>query len=149
MRDDLAALVAKIKALDGVGPNRSATLDQVNTAEQRLRQAIPPEFKQFLGLMNGCEGETPLDRGWIAFWPVQRWCTARELGAQSSHHDAVVFADHCQESWWYAFELAADGLGATIWRIDGPDCVVAKTLADFIDAVLHDAPAIYQGTEAT
>jgi hypothetical protein len=58
------------------------------------------DFQVFLRVMNGCEGEIPVDQGWVAFWPVQRWRIVRDLDPTSAYPEAVVFADHCQESWW-------------------------------------------------
>lgn len=142
----VAELAYKIGSIEGVAPNRCATTDDIVAAEARLGASIPPELKQLVGVMNGCDGETPPEQSWTSFWPLRRWRVVAESGSTTHYRHAIIFADHCQESWWYAFEpTSADTV--RILKINGPDCVVSDSLAEFLEAVLHDDPKIF-GSQA-
>ena len=74
-----------------------------------------------------------------------RWRSVAESGSTDHYARAIIFADYCQESWWYAFEsTGADRV--RILKINGPDCVVSESLAEFLEAVLFNDPRIY-GTQ--
>jgi hypothetical protein len=108
----------------------------------RLGRTIPSELKELIRVMDGCEGEPPPDQSWTSFWPVGRWRLVVESGSTARFAHAIIFADYCQESWWYAFESTSPG-HVRILKINGPDCVVSESLAEFLEAVLHDDPKIY------
>lgn len=135
-------LASEIRLLDGVFPNPAATSDDLIAAETRLERTIPSELKELLRVMDGCEGTTPGDQSWTAFWPVRRWRPVAEWGSTNRFSHAIIFADYSLESWWYAFEPMSAGR-VRIVKINGPDCVVAESLVEFLDAVLRDDPKIY------
>jgi cell wall assembly regulator SMI1 len=138
----VAELASRIRSIEGVMPNRGATQDQIAAVEVRLGVALPSELKQLVAVMNGCDGETPVDQGWIHLWPLQLWERVAESGSTDRYADAIMFADHCQHSWMYAFE-AAGGDKVRILKINGPDGVVCESLAEFLEAVLIDDPNLY------
>jgi hypothetical protein len=138
----VAELTSKIGSISGVAPRRGVTTDEILAAEARIGKTIPLELRQLVQVMNGCDGETPPDRSWITFWPLRRWRTVADLGSTPYYAQAVIFADHCQESWWYAFESTVSET-VRIVKINGPDCVVSESLAEFLEAVLFDDPKIY------
>lgn len=138
----ITELASKIGSIEGVAPNQGATSGDILAAEARLGRAIPSELRQLVEVMDGCEGETPPDRSWTTLWPLRRWRTVAELGSTNHYAPAIIFADYCQESWWYAFESTGAGK-VRIVKIDGPDCVVSESLAEFLEAVLFDDPKIY------
>lgn len=138
----VAELAFQIRSLEGVGPNPAATSDDILAAEMRLGRTIPSELKECVRVMDGCEGGTPPDQSWTTFWPVRRWRPVAESGSTARFAHAVIFADYCQESWWYAFESTSAG-HVRILKINGPDCVVSESLVEFLEAVLHDDPRIF------
>lgn len=105
----VAELALAIRRVEGVAPNRGATLDEVIATETRLGSPLPSELKQLVKVMDGCEGETPPNQSWTTLWPLRRWRAVGESGSTGDYAQAIVFADYCQESWWYAFESSSEG----------------------------------------
>jgi len=138
----VAHVASKIARINGVAPNRGATSDEVLATEFRLGTAIPSEIKELVAVMDGCNGETPPEQSWTRFWPMQEWRMVADLGSTTDFAEAIVFADYCQESWWYAFEAAGAG-PVRVAKINGPDCIVSESLLEFLEGVLHDDPKIY------
>jgi hypothetical protein len=118
----IAELASKIGSIEGVAPHRGATSDEVLAAEVCLGRAIPSELKQTCWGDGWLRGRTPPDQSWTTFWPLRRWRTVAELGSTAHYAHAIIFADSCQESWWYAFE-STDAGKVRILTINGPDCV--------------------------
>lgn len=135
-------LASSIARIDGVIPRRGATIEDIQATESRLGVAIPPELRALVAVMDGCDGETPPDRSWTSLWPMRRWRKVADSGSTTEFSHAIIFADYCQESWWYAFEPTSEG-AVKVTKINGPDCIVAESLCEFLDAVLRDDPKIY------
>ena len=115
----VAELASKIGSIAGVAPNRGATADEIAAAEKRLGRAIPSDLQQLVRVMDGCEGETPPAQSWTKFWTLRRWRTVADDGSTAHYRHAIIFADYCQESWWYAFEsTSADKV--RVLKINGP-----------------------------
>jgi hypothetical protein len=108
--------------------------------------SIPAELQELVTVMDGCDGETPPDQGWTRFWQTSEWRSVADSGSTTEFAQAIVFADYCQESWWWAFESTPAGV-ARIAKINGPDCIVSESLREFLEVVLRDDPKIY-GPEA-
>jgi SMI1 / KNR4 family (SUKH-1) len=135
-------LASKIASIRGVAPRPGATADEILATERRLGRTIPSELKQLVEVMDGCDGETPPNQSWTTFWPLRRWRTVAGSGSTPYYTEAIIFADYCQESWWYAFD-SADAGTVRVLKINGPDGVVSESLAEFLEAVLFDDPKIY------
>ena len=138
----IADLASRIAAIEGVLPRPGATAAEIEATERRLGIALPEELRQLVAVMDGCDGATPPDGSWTEFWPLDRWRRVGDSGSTGDYPHAIIFADYCQLSWWYAFEPAEDGR-VRVLKIAGPDSVVAGSLAEFLDAVLRDDPRIY------
>jgi hypothetical protein len=71
------------------------------------------------------------------------------LGEASSLYanlaDAILVADHCDESWWYAVTFGRDGETMSVYLVDGwrPAKLVATSFTAFVNAALADAAEIY------
>ena len=138
-------LAAEIANIPGVAPNPGASLEDVRATELRLGVPIPAELRELVAVMNGCDGETPPDQSWTRFWPLRDWRKVGNSGSGAEFTKAIVFADYCGESWWYAFEATGTDT-AKVAKINGPDCIVADCLREFLSGVLRDDPKIYGPT---
>lgn len=121
-------------------------------AERRFGIRLPSDTKLFYRSMNGVAWPTAPDNGWIRFWDLDSWHRVRDepgLRDASSRYsnvaDAIVIADHCDSSWWYAADFASGGKEWTIHLVDGlrPAKLVATSFTAFVDAALADAMDIY------
>jgi hypothetical protein len=130
-------------------PAPEATIAQT---EQRLGIHLPADMMMFYRAMNGMDWPTHPDNGWIRFWELGSWRRVRDesaLGEASSLYanlaDAILVADHCDESWWYAVTFGRDGETTTVHLVDGlqPAKLVATTFTAFVNAALADAAEIY------
>jgi hypothetical protein len=124
-----------------VRPGASAT--DLDLAERRLGITISDELRMFYGCVGGTDEATPLENGWMKFWPVERW----ERAAQAHHGHArglVLLADHSLSSWWYATPFA-ERTQTPIFIVDGlrPPRVIARSFSSFVDAVFADDHSIY------
>jgi hypothetical protein len=54
---------------------------------------------------------------------------------------AILVADHCDESWWYAADFSGAPDTITIYLVDGerPAKVVARSFTGFVNGALADA----------
>jgi SMI1 / KNR4 family (SUKH-1) len=140
----LQAQIFQIREMKGVQPREAATPTDIAATERRLGVRVPTDVREFWLVMNGSEGSTPVEHGWLTFWPLEQWQTVAALGLDGSHRHAVVFADHGLDAWHCAFEAEDADDGARIIRIDGSDQVVSETFTAFIDAVVRDDRKLYR-----
>ena len=153
IQDTLAeALIEAAQGHDVPPPlNRKA----IHDAEQAFGIQLPSDVLAFYEAMNGMHWPTLPERGWIRIWSVESWRRVRDdaaFQAESSKYapvwNAIIIADHCDESWWYAadFGRSAD---LPIYLVDGlrPPKKVAATFTAFVRAALADASDIYPDPE--
>ena len=126
----------------------------VSETEGRHGIRLPSDMAWFYRSANGMNWPTEPEHGWIRIWELELWRRIREdpdLGnVYEDLGDAILMADHCDESWWYAadFSRAPDVL--TIHLVDGerPAKIVARSFTAFVNAALADAADIYPDTQA-
>ena len=123
----VAELASTIAHIDGVAPRRGAKMEDIRAAELRLGVPMPAELRELVTVMDGCDGETPSSQGWTRLWPTREWRKVADSGSTRQFAHAIVFADYGQESWWYAFESAPEGVVRAA-KINGLDCVVSDSL---------------------
>jgi hypothetical protein len=74
-----------------------------------------------------------VENGFIRFWPLSEWHRVSEeaAAADSQLHDAILFADHSIECWWYAFDSSRVALSSAVYMVTGAndDRLVAPSLA--------------------
>jgi hypothetical protein len=74
-----------------------------------------------------------VENGFIRFWPLSEWHRVSEeaAAADSQLHDAILFADHSIECWWYAFDFSRVALSSAVYMVTGAndDRLVAPSLA--------------------
>ena len=105
----------------------------------------------FYRSMNGMDWPTEPDSGWIRIWELESWRRVRDepgLSDVSLYHDlgdAILVADHCDASWYYAADFSGAPSTLVIYLVDGlrPAKLVAASFTAFVNAALADAADIY------
>ncbi len=120
-----------------------ATEHDILSVERRLRMRLPDDIRNFYSRVGGCDEATPVEQGWVTFWPFERWERATSV-AGGDGADLVLVADHCLSSWWYAIP-SSGGASAPVLIVDGlrPPRVVASTFSAFAEAIFKDDASIY------
>src|SRR5262245_7449907 len=105
--------VQTVRELSG-SARRGASLEEIATAEGRLMVTLPADVRILVTTFDGSNEATPLENGWVRFWPLADWrrVSAEPVAHDSPLRDAILFAYHSIESWWYAFDVDRDGLRA-------------------------------------
>ena len=119
--------------------------------EERYGVLLPNDMAWFYRAMNGMNSPTRPDSGWIRIWDLESWHRVRDepaLNDEPIYPDlqyAVLFADHCDSSWFYAGKFSATPQGLLVYLVDGlrPAKLVAETFTAFVNAALADAADIY------
>jgi hypothetical protein len=101
--------------------------------------------------MNGMNSPTRPDNGWIRIWDLESWQRVRDEPALNDEpiypdlQDAILFADHCDSSWFYAGDFPRASEGLLVYLVDGlrPAKLVAGSFTAFVNAALADAADIY------
>jgi hypothetical protein len=105
----------------------------------------------FFRVMNGMDWPTEPNNGWIRIWDLESWRPVRDESSineeplYSDLKDAILLADHCDSSWFYAAKFRPKHGGVWIYLVDGlrPAKVVAETFTAFVNSALADAADIY------
>jgi hypothetical protein len=150
-RDDLPFAVLRATRKLAVWP--PADTNAVAQAEQRFGIVIPSDMATFYRSMNGMPWPTTPEHGWIRLWALEAWHRVSEestlrdvLPKYEGVAEAVIIADHCDESWWYATDFGIGGNDAVrIFLVDGlrPAKLVAASFTAFVEFALADSPDIY------
>ena len=144
-----AALRAASKEGAILPPADEATIAQ---AERRFGIRLPADMSLFYRSMNGMAWPTKPDNGWVRLWDLGSWQRVRDkpdlsdaASLYTNLSDAILVADHCDASWWYAVNFGRVGETPTIHLIDGlqPAKLVATSFTAFVNAALADAAEIY------
>jgi hypothetical protein len=116
-----------------------ATDDDFRSAGERLGIMIPHDLRTCYRCVGGTDEATPLENGWIRFWPLEEWEKAAEFG-----RDVVLIADHGVESWWYGIDVDARGV-SPIYIVDRmrEPRIIADSFGTFAEAVFQDSRSIY------
>ncbi|HVZ70747.1 MAG TPA: SMI1/KNR4 family protein [Polyangia bacterium] len=107
--------------------------------EERLGIVVPADIRTFYRQIGGSDEATPLENGWVTFWPLDRWESTQEFGRR-----LALIADHGTESWWYAIPADAE-IAAPIFIVDRirEPRRIAGSFGDFAEAVMRDDSSIY------
>jgi len=83
----------------------------VSETEGRHGIRLPSDMAWFYRSANGMNWPTEPEHGWIRIWELELWRRIREdpdLGnVYEDLGDAILMADHCDESWWYAADFSS------------------------------------------
>ena len=88
--------IRRVKELLG-GSARVGARSAEIAATERLGVVLPAHVKQLVSAFNGSENSTPVDHGWVTFWPLRAWQGVAEEPAAvsaSQRPEAILFADH-------------------------------------------------------
>jgi hypothetical protein len=121
----------------------AATIAEISSAEARLGVVLPEDLRSFYRCVGGTDEATPLENGWITFWPLDRWESA--VGVENEFgHGLTLIADHGLSSWFYAAEFPARA-NTPIFIVDGlrKPRLIAPSFAAFIDAAIRNDARIY------
>jgi hypothetical protein len=141
--------IRRIVELLGGSARRAASLPDIEAAERRLGVRFPDDVKLLISAFDGSDDATPLENGWVTFWPVAMWRRVSDdpIAIHSRLCDVILFSDHSLECWYYALDLARPQSGSPVYMITGLDDerLVASSLSGFLQAILDDAMILYRG----
>jgi hypothetical protein len=145
---DLQEQILGVMGLLERSARSGATPAEVAAAERRLGVRIPDDLRALVSAFNGSDDGTPVEHGWVTFWPLQDWTRVAEkpsAAESSAMPELILFADHSIVSWWYAIELIPASGGCQVYLVGGvePDKLVATSIGGFLQAILDDADALY------
>jgi hypothetical protein len=129
-------------------PASDAVIRQIETD---FGVRLPEDMSWFYRAMNGMNWPTRPDSGWIRIWGLESWHRVRDEPSINEEplypdlQDAILLADHCDSSWFYAGVFSPAHRGVRIYLVDGlrPAKLVAETFAAFVNSTLADAADIY------
>jgi hypothetical protein len=127
-----------------------ADLVLIADIERRFGVAMPTDMAALYRFMNGMRWPTKPENGWLRLWEMDSWCRVRDEptlqdAKYSAVADAIIVADHCDESWWYAAHFEPTGSGPKMLLVDGlrSPKLVAENFTEFVRAALADSAEIY------
>jgi hypothetical protein len=144
--------VEALKAVSPDGTIRPAASDRtVSQTQERYGVRLPKDMAWFYRAMNGMNRPTRPDSGWIRIWELESWRRVREEPALNDEpiyaelRDAILFADHCDSSWFYACDFSGAPGELRVYLVDGlrPAKLVAESFTAFVNAALSDAADVY------
>jgi len=123
----------------------------ISQIEGRYGVRLPRDMAWFYRAMNGMDWPTRPDNGWIRIWELESWHRVRdepsvnEAPIYREFQDAILLADHCDSSWFYAGDFSRAPGALQIYLVDGsrPAKLVATSFTAFVNAALADAADIY------
>jgi len=149
--DSLEQLIANVVALvPRESRGQPATQFQLETLQDRCNVRLPSDVIAFFSVCNGFSEPTHPDNGWVEIWNLGRWATTSLAGVPllSPEARALIFADHCLSSWWYALDFTkiSDGHVPVLF-VDGANAPfeVFGDFRSFLSALLTDDPLLYGG----
>ena len=119
-----------------------ASARDIAAVEERLGIRVSPEMRAFYEAVGGCDAETPPVRGWMTFWPLERWERATTVD-EDDGGDLILVADYSLSSWWYAVRPSGDPDTPVLIVGGETPRVVASSFSSFIDAVFKNDRSIY------
>ena len=145
-------LAEAIRAVSPEGAVRPpASEEMISQIEQRYGVQLPEDMAWFYRAMNGMNWPTRPDNGWIRIWELESWHRVRDEPSINRHpiypelQDAILLADHCDSSWFYAGQFSRSVGDLRIYLVDGlrPAKLVAGSFTAFVNSALTDAADIY------
>jgi SMI1 / KNR4 family (SUKH-1) len=141
-----------LRAASPEGAIRPPAADsKIGQIEMRFGVRLPKDITWFYRTMNGMDWPTRPDNGWIRIWDLESWQRVRnepsinEEALYPDLQDAILLADHCDSSWFYAGMFSPAHEGVRIYLVDGlrPAKLVEDTFTAFVNSALADAADIY------
>ena len=151
MSDDEVVIrrIETVRALLEASARAGAAPETIAATERRLGLTLPGDLRLLVSSFDGSDNATPIENGWITFWPMSAWRRGSEVAdaaGGSTSPQGLLFADHSIDSWWYALDPQPDSSWA-VYIVDGigGDKLVATSVADFLQAIIDDSIALYRG----
>jgi hypothetical protein len=146
--DELVAALTEATQGQEVWP--AANEKTIAAIEQRFGIELPLDMATFYRTMNGMPWPTKPEHGWVRIWALDSWRRVHdEPGLQDPKYsalaEAIIVADHCDESWWYAAQFRENNAVVEFFAVDGLRLPkrVAGSFAAFVRAAVADSPDIY------
>ena len=147
-RNELVESLMAAAQVKGLCPPADQVL--IAETERRFGVALPTDMAALYRSMNGMPWPTRPENGWMRLWEMDSWRRVRDEprlhdAKYSAVADAIIVADHCDESWWYAAHFEPKGSGPKILLVDGlrPPKFVAENFTEFVKVALADSMEIY------
>ena len=123
----------------------------ISRTEKRYGVRLPKDMAWFYRAMNGMKWPTWPENGWVCIWALESWRRVRDEPSVNEQpiytelQDAIIVADHCDSSWFYAAEFSRAPGHLRIYLVDGlrPAKLVAESFTMFVNGVIADAADIY------
>lgn len=141
-----------LRAASPEGPVRPPASDaMIQQTQTRFGVHLPKDMAWFYRAMNGMKWPTRPDTGWIRIWDLESWYRVRDEPSINEEplypdlQDAILLADHCDSSWFYAGMFSPVDGRVRIYLVDGlrPAKLVTETFTAFVNSTLADAADIY------
>jgi hypothetical protein len=139
-----AALITKywkrtrVRCLPGLSERK------IRAFERSHKFQLPEDFREYLRTTNGTVvlGTDGCDKQIYCLWPIEDYEVA---GVGTGV--AIVFADYCMSSWWFALYLVNGASAVILLPARGQALVVARSFLEFAELYIVDSPRLYP-TEA-
>lgn len=121
---------------------KGATLEELNTFEQRYSVSLPPSMRDYFTVING-SGEMLYDN--FDFWPLQRVkLVSEELDGPLDYSHCFLFADYAIWCFGYAIKLTEDPHAeGPVYIVGGHEkIVVANTFLEFMQKYVADPQSV-------
>jgi len=144
---ELERRIGQVRALLGPNALHGASAAEIEAAERRLARKVPDDARALVTAFDGSTEPTPVEHGWVTFWPIERWSYI-QYGSQVSEslRHGVVFADYSDESFRYVLNLGQTDRPSPVHLITGTvarDRLVTSSLSEFLQAILDDDECLY------
>jgi hypothetical protein len=131
--------------IDGGVAGAAISAQEIAAAEARLG-ALPEAYRRFLAIAGSQRLD---DDNFMRFWPPAELRSASDVlvGAGClAVPDAIVIADHMQESWWYVLFTGGPRAGLVALVLGGDPRDPQEPIGDlatFLEQYMADATALY------
>src|SRR5437660_1481333 len=147
---DLSHRIVRVREILHDTENHGARPEEITAAERRLDARFGDDLRQLVSAFDGSNEGTPIEHGWITFWPLSAWKRVSDdsqTSRDSGIPDGLLFADHSLDCWWYAARKNPGGITSSIYIVTGagPERLVADSVSHFLQAIIDDSEALYRG----
>ena len=115
---------------------------------RRLDLDLPLDVRDAYSIMNGFEGYTTLDMGWLRLWPLVEWRPVNEEFPDlypQLQRPWVMFADQGLNALFYAIHLSTEKAVGHVCLIGEETTTVAESFSEFLKLIITDSDRLFGG----